>query len=300
MEEINYGVIQETRDTDYIAGVNSPIPYSVRLSSANYIPYLCNRERQSPPETFNCVGFSGDHACDTTIGAIMQVALAGAVFAPETIAFFKKKGYIGADGIFNSSDRYTGINAGTTKQGNSQQKVLDSIRKVGLIPESMLPFGGATWEEYMNLALITQEMKDLGQEFLKHVNIAYEWIFQYGDGGNVINLLKYHLKHAPIQITIPICASWHSHPQIISGCSLTTPQHAVLVVNVNNDSVDIFDQYDPYLKKLAPDYPILYGLKIVLTPNNTAEIAMLEVKELNLLQQLLKYLKEKYASLIGG
>lgn len=262
-DDINFGVVMETRETDYIAGLNSPIPYEVRLSTGDWRPYLCTRERQSPPETSNCVGFSANHANDTTINAIINLAIATDKFSQATLDFFKKNGYLDFTGSFNSSDRFTGINAKTTKGGNSQQAVLDSIRRVGLIPESMLPFGGDTWEEYMNPTLITQEMLDLGQEFLKHVKINYEWIFMLGDGRDPIAKLKYHLKHAPVQVTIPICPSWWAQTPVIATCPLKTPQHAVLVPAVDNDGVPIFDQYDPYMKKLALDYPILYGLKIV-------------------------------------
>jgi hypothetical protein len=48
---------------------------------------------------------------------------------------------------------------------------MNCIKAYGLIPESLYPNKANSWNEYMSKDAITQEMKDLGAEFLKRFEI---------------------------------------------------------------------------------------------------------------------------------
>src|SRR3990167_2796961 len=67
-------------------------------------------------ETYDCTGFA-------TLNTLEQL-------------IYKKYGE-----KYNFSDRWLGIVAGTKEPGNDPHTVAEAIRKYGLIPESMLPFG---------------------------------------------------------------------------------------------------------------------------------------------------------------
>lgn len=263
--EIPSAVIHEIRPTDYVSGFNSKIDYAVRVESGDHRPYARTKERQSPPESYWCVGFSADHGIDFNINAIIDIAIKENKFTDEAVKFFKDNGYLDDFGNFNSSDAFTAIMAGITKLGARQQDVIDSIRKNGLIPESKLPFGKfKTWEEMNDKTRVTQEMREMGLKFLKYVKISYEWVKLYGDGSNTMEVLKYHLKQAPIQITAPVCPGWNN--EVPKTCQMNIPQHATLCLYVDDDYYHILDQYEPFFKKLPKDYPVLYGLKIVTEP----------------------------------
>lgn len=262
--KIPTAVIHEIKSTDYIAGISSQIPFEIRLESGDWTPYARTKERQYPPESFCCVSFSANHAIDIQINRFIEQK----VLPLRTLTFLSEKGYLDDFGNFNSSDIFTAILSGTTKKGNSQQDVLDSMDDVGLIPEKMLPFGNyPTWEQLTNPKRVTPEMKALGQEFRKYFEVSYEWVKLYGDGKKAISVFKTELKHAPIQITAPVCDGWSQ--EIPRTCGLTVPQHATLVLKVDDKYFYILDQYEPFFKKLPKDYPVLYGMKIVLDYTRT-------------------------------
>lgn len=259
-DDTNYGVLVEIQPTDWVAGISSGITY--KDLGINWSDYLAGKERQYPPETSACVSFSCNHSFDTQITAFIKKGY----FAKEAVDYFQSAGYLDELGRFNSSDKFAAIGSGTTKAGNYQQTVLDFVRKNGLLPEKDLPFGTpSTWEEYMNPAQVTQAMRDKAKKILTYIDIAYEWVIQKGDGSSPVNSLTYHLKHAPIQITAPVCYGWNQGADPIPTCSLDIPQHATLVYSVSNEGIEILDQYPPFLRTLAKNYPVLWGLKIVVT-----------------------------------
>jgi len=80
-------------------------------------------------------------------------------------------GYLNDKGQVSFSPRYLGTMADTTIYGNSQWNVINCIYAYGLIPEAMHPNKADSWAEYSDKDKITQEMKDLGAEFLKRFDI---------------------------------------------------------------------------------------------------------------------------------
>jgi hypothetical protein len=136
----------------------------------------------------------------------------------------------------NFSDRFLAKMSGTTPQGNYLDKVADTARKVGLVKEEEYPApGNYTWASYYSEVpqkVINKAIK---------LDIAYESITP------VETELAYHLKQCPIQIVIP-----QPHPN-----------HAVVLVHVENGLAYYFDTYSPYLKTISVS-KISNALKIVL------------------------------------
>jgi len=136
----------------------------------------------------------------------------------------------------NYSDRYTAKDSGTTHQGNWQYKVVDSMKE-GVVLESDYPAPpNYTWDSYYSE--IPQSVRD---KRIK-LDVQEQWI------GVDKGTLLYHLKHAPIQITIP-------EPY---------PNHAICLVAIEGDNAIYFDSYPNYLKTI-PLSKISSALKIVLT-----------------------------------
>lgn len=96
------------------------------------------------------------------------------LISPAGVKWLKQKGYIN-DGRFEVSNAFNSILSGTTRQGNSLKAPFESIRKDGLIPLSLLPDDKSmNWSQYHNTNRITQEMRDLGKEFLERFMLNYE------------------------------------------------------------------------------------------------------------------------------
>jgi hypothetical protein len=260
MEKIeNYGVFVDIKSTDKVAGWAGELPYEVRLPSGDWTPWLAGKERQSPPETMACVSFSCNHCVDTQMNWLIETGQ----FSKEAILYFKDAGYT-ANGSFNSSDRWLAIRSGTTTTGNSQQKVLDTMRHKGLLPEIDLPFGGNTFYEYHNPKVITPAMDAKALKILDYIKIDYQWIFQKDDGSNIPAKLQKYLKMGCVQDCISICSSFMDGSDPAKTCGLRIPQHCIAQQKIDTAHRTL-DQYHPYLKNLALDYPLLYGLLIVVT-----------------------------------
>lgn len=247
----NTGVIEQPRqETDFVAGRESGILYEENKKDGNWGNLLPKGERQSTRifDTMACVSFSA-HNC---LESYCNLLLSQGKFSKEALEFFNKHGYI-VDGKFEFSDRFLAKLSGTTVRGNWAQKVADTIRHYGAVPEHMWKFeGDFDWDKYY--AEVPQHLIDLGKEFLKYVEIRYEWV-----PAQLIDI-EFHLKQAPLQILTPVCPGW-SQPFTVKGCGLNVA-HATMIYSVD-DTVNIFDHYEPFQKSLVLDYPIPHVLKYV-------------------------------------
>lgn len=237
------GFLYKLQPTDYITGA-SPIVGVEINSKGDWTAYLPTGEKQYKYATFDtmsCTTFSFLNAIETSVNFLRV----NNKLSAEQIATLNTLGFY-ADGRFNCSDRFTAIMSGTMPNGNYFQNVGDSVRKDGLLPEGLLPFGGNTQAEYLNKTLITEEMKATAKKILNILDIKYEW--------TSVDDFKNQLKQCPIQGAIPEQAS-----------------HAVMIPVYNK----YFDSYEPYLKNLPV---VKYAMKVIVTvktpvdPEKTKEI----------------------------
>lgn len=205
----NTGLLIGRRETDFLGGT---LPYEVRNPSGDWRDYLPPGEKQKDPaETMSCVSQS----------ALNIIEIQHKYQTKEEI---------------NLSDRFTAKMSGTTKDGNWLWKVADSIRNDGVVLQSVYPTPpNYNWDSYY--AEISQEIKN--QAFKVIEDKSYEWIFKKD--------FAHHLKHTPLQITIP-------DPR---------PNHAVVLVHIKGDTGYYFDSYIPYLKTIKMSQISDAALKIV-------------------------------------
>lgn len=197
----NTGIIRGVRETDYLGGT---LPYEVRNPSGDWRSFLPAEERQysNAADSMACVTFS--HTSSLEIQARYMTGRE-----------------------YNWSDRFLAKLSGTTRQGNWLYKVADAVRQYGLVNEQSWPQPqNFSWDNFYSD--IPAEVLARGKAEFPFAE-AYEWI-----STNKANLL-YHLKHAPIQITIP-------------G---TYPIHAALLVAIVGDVYYYFDSYPPFLKTMT-------------------------------------------------
>src|SRR5690242_6166491 len=119
----NTGVIIEQKPQDFVAGT---LPYEVLNPSGDWTPYVPSAESQllHHMDSMACVTFSCLNVIET-----------------------QYKFFTGKD--INFSDRFIAKLSGTTPQGNSVQRVLDTINQYGLVLEEEWPtYPDFVWDDY--------------------------------------------------------------------------------------------------------------------------------------------------------
>lgn len=249
---VNYGVIiVPPTKTDFIAGVRGGIVPEIRNPSGNWENYLPDPEWQNSIyfDTRACVSFSATNCIEAQVNFMLEKG----EITREEIA-----DWLDSDGNFNLSDRFLAKMSGTTFNGNTLQKVADTLRHIGIVSEKDWHYPRLQrepvfdWDEYYQEP--PQWVKDKALKFLEIFEIKYEW---------VVENHAEHLKHAPLQISLPLCPDWNTGE--VPACGLTNATHAVTLFNILiNKAHEIFDSYNPFAKTLAPGYPIPWAMKIII------------------------------------
>ncbi len=253
------GVIFAPQEGDYISGDGNlgSLPSRNWVPNNNWTPYVVAGERQSGHgfDTNDCTGFSYTNSVEMQF---KYMRLNGLIPA-KVIDWLNKNGYLDGNGDLNTSDRALGSMAGTTSKGNSLNKVAETARTIGLIPESKWPSVFTTYAEYYKP--VPQELLNLGQEFLTHFSLYYEYVPNSTDPDNMTG--------APFYVALVTCSGW-SNKNPVPWCGLTGSNHAV--VELKQNPYVIFDSYDPFIKNLEKGYLIPYKYRVYLTLNETINL----------------------------
>jgi len=261
MNTKNYGLIPAPlEDSDFSFGATK-LGMEVRVPEGDWEKYLpgFEKQRRQDEDKMWCVSASAENTIETEF--IYQIK--NRLISVEDMEWLDKKGYLDENGLPDFSDRFTAILSKTTANGNSPKRVAHAIHEYGLIPEKMLSYrrsmswrecyGYGKWET-PNTRLITKEMKDLGQEFLKRFPINYEF--------PRINEFDEALKRNPIQVFV------HAWNGVSNGVYVRTTagiNHAVEKIK-KMPNQKIFDTYEPRVKSLADNFILMsYGTRFILS-----------------------------------
>lgn len=287
-EGMNTGVLMAAPlHGDYIAGA-SPIVYKERLKDGQWGEYRPTREKQVGVyfDTMSCVTFAAHNDIEEQVDYLIDAN----ILYGDHLRELQEMGFFDENGKFNCSERFIAILSGTTKNGNYLNAVWEAIRTYGLLPEKDLPSNldsrvPWTFEDWMNPAVITEEMRGKAKRVLGILQFAYEWVATDRES------LKYHLKQAPIQIAAPVCYPWNT-TEIIKACGAGAGHSTIIDGYIDNIQLDCFDHYDPFEKRLAWDYKIGAALK-----------GIVEVVETNLIDKThmsnAKIIKDKNSAAVG-
>ncbi len=232
IKKIDHGFIpDQIKSEDYIFG-GFQIPQIVLQENGQWDEFLPVPEyqRKNGLETMNCTSY-------------------GTLNAFETL-FMKLYGK-----EINKSERYIGVMAKTSPQGNSPQTIIETIRKeAGLIDEELLPFGEDidAWEEYYSPNPMTENYIREGKKFLEHFSIWHEWVFTLGDRVDETKNLKDALRFSPLGVSV--CA-WSFDGQYYYKEKGEQDNHWVTLYGYEDGKYwKVFDSYDNTCKKLRWDY----------------------------------------------
>lgn len=262
------GVIIDPKPTDYVSGDGNlgAIASRVLVPDGDWTSYTPKGERQSGNgfDSDDCTAFGYTNVLETQWTPVKQVI----GISSAAMQFLEKNGYLDSDGTPNFSDRALGSMAGTTSAGNSLNKVADTARKFGLIPESKWPSVFTNYADYYKP--IPDELKALALEFLNYFELPYEQVFSHQ--------LQDALNSAPLYVALVTCGGWNNpEPPPIAWCNAgNATNHAVCLLKQNN--FRIFDSYNPFVKDLATDYTIPYFYKILLNPKQMSQVKIAVIK----------------------
>ena len=208
MDYPNTGFIDGSGTSDLWLG--GTIPHQTVIENGDWRPYLPTAEKQADPtETMACVSFSN-----------------------LSLLEIQHKQQTGIEP--NWSDRFIAKLSGTTHSGNRFDVVADTVRKVGVVKQEDWPYVKG-WDNFYTE--IPQSVLNKAQK----IEVMYEKITP------VETEMMYHLKHAPLQVSI----------------KLPNPNHAVSLVYIEKGLAWYFDTYSPFLKTI-PVSKIARAFKIVL------------------------------------
>ena len=209
-----------------------------------------------------------DFGATKNVDAFMDALIADNLLPASVVSQLTTWGFMdtGTDGKphFHSSERFAGVLSGLGTNGGNVSTAYDIFRKYGVVPFTLLPVTATmTLDEYF--APIPQNIIDIGAQFLALMGgknfLQYQWI---NDGGTTnVPKMAACQSAGPYSLGIPVNdAGWNQvHPTIATGA----PVHVVSggSVDLPTLSVNISDNYAPFLKVLDRGYQISYVLQIV-------------------------------------
>lgn len=241
-------IIKAPLPQDYVMGGETAVKGKFRTN--DWSGFLPTYEKQYAPtfDTLSCTSFSFNNVVESQLNFMKQ----NGDIPADNLKWLTDNGYLDTNGRFNLSDRFLAIMSGTTMNGNDFRTVAECARTNGLIPEADFPFAGTTWNEYHDKTKISPAMIAKGKEFLKRVNIAWDWLFFDGaagfhEGSQVLGAIT----ETPVQIGFPTPAH---HATMLYGFDAPT------------SGFKIFDTYEPFLfAGPADNYDPQMGLHIVVS-----------------------------------
>ena len=184
---------------------------------------------------------------------------------PDLQKWLLDNGYV-VNGKIVFDETFIEILSGTKPNGNSLKSPVDTVYRCGLIPECLPLEPDMTWEQYMNPARITQKYKDLGKEFLRRFGLNYEQV--------PLSRFTEAIKDDYLDVAT------HAWPQPINGVYPKTEGVFNHVVARCTNEIDVLDNYQEFIKRLAPDYLFFgwaYSLSVTRqTPNPVEQATIIE------------------------
>lgn len=263
-----------------VKGLFTDIPYNPLLPDGDSTPYFGTYEgqRYGNFDTNDCWDFSACEVAETRLEMFWKMNL----IPQESKDWLTKNGYIDSDGDFYLSRRWVAILSGVRDSGNVQIDFWNVASVAGLIPNSLLPYNpkdALAWidkeqfnNDYFNPNVITKEMEQMGLEFLKRFKIMAENL----SGGyldDISTVLQTYLKEGTLQIghPVPQDGSWNQ-TNVLQPKGRTVADHATELYKFDQLSsypFDIYDSYEPHLKKLSRNYYIPLITRVSIVPIST-------------------------------
>lgn len=150
------------------------------------------------------------------------------------------------------SDRFISSLAGTTLNGNTPQKVAESVRRFGLVPERELPFDESIrdWESWN--AGVTKELLARAKTAVRRIEFSHEWLWEERPAAErQKTILRDALRHSPVGVSV---VAWIKEGELFVEHGEFQNHWTLLVGLTSSGDYVILDSYEPFLKTLRGDY----------------------------------------------
>jgi len=240
-------------------------------------------QRSMVADTQACVIFSGVRVVSFQINKMI---------ADGILDLVKLKPWLDSNNKFNGCERGLSILSGTSRTGNTQMNVGNTIDDYGIAPEWVYPNPApnikTTWKEYHTISKAKlKEVKNWGKKWGEYFHTRFERI------PNSKSSLEYHLRQVPIWWATACCPGW-GYKDIIPAC-YRPPCHATTGYGERpNEYRNDLDHYTPFEKKLAWNYPIYYPYKLVVYPNESIKKKIMLQRKKNTKEVFLNIGGERY------
>lgn len=183
-DEIKYGFIAPVIEKDHYVFGSSPINLPVLRPDGQWVGSLprIEEQRKNGVETCNCTGYGTNNCIEIILMFLLP------------------------NQVFDNSDRFTGIIAGTHPPGNDPHTVAEAIRNTGCIIENMLPFDESikSVSDYFSFFGSNESnCRTAASLWKKRFEFYHEWVFQ----GDIPleqkqALMKEALKYSPLGVSV--------------------------------------------------------------------------------------------------
>lgn len=162
----------------------------------------------------------------------------------------------------NFSERYTTILAKVRPPGTTPKKAVETVRKYGVIGDSLLPMTD-TYEEYLKPDPMNEMFISLGENFLYEHTFGYEFLWEDEPSiENAYAIIEKALAYSPVAISV---TAWNLADDGAYKDLGQPNNHFCLcfaVINVAGiKRLKVFDTYDHSVKILTPDHHIEVAMR---------------------------------------
>lgn len=185
----------------------------------------------------------------------------------------------------NYSERALGIASHTKPPGNDPQVVCDTVRKVGIVPDSELPLDKATSiETYYTPDPLTQNVLDKCLTWLKTFSFGHEWLWT-GNKPMVEqqNRMMEALRYSPLGVAVN---AWTRNDRSLYVRNGADNHWCVIFGYAQGNHWKCFDSYDGGVKLLDWDYGFTWVKRFHLEKLNKVE------EKKGIIEQLIYWLKQ--------
>lgn len=153
----------------------------------------------------------------------------------------------------NFSDRFLSIVAGASRTGDSPQTVAETVRKIGCIDESDLPFSDDidTLDKYYSPNPMNEYLLNKGKTFNGQYEIRHEWVYPIGQVSNLdeqTKLIQQALKRSPVGVSV---SAWSEDGKGGYDQQWGENHWCVILKGDDPDYWEIYDSYDNFIKKYS-------------------------------------------------
>jgi len=258
----DFGLVENLQEFGaYIFGDNN-VPYIPYQLDGDWEPFLPQFESQRINfETFCCTVF-------------------GTLNAVETLY---KRLYNDEQ---NYSERYVAVLAGLDgTKGTDPQIICETIRKEGLVAQSVLPMTSRE-EDFFNMSAVTDSVRAKGQNWLVQHDFKHDWVWSYSRPENYIELLRKALQTSPIGVSV---SAWNE----VDGVYISEGKvnnHWCMLYKIDDEGYPwVYDSYSNSKKKLSKDHNIRRAKRFHLQKKTVKAMK----KHVSILQIIVNFLLKK-------